>query len=1049
MPKDVNEGANTPTPAPDPLSARSLSGPILIATILLFLSLVWALYDELFVQRPWKAYQQQAVTLYTAYLKKLSRQEGRAEKAVYSSPEFLKIEQQVRAAEKAEAPRMSNIERQLGAIRQQLAVIKDPFQDARARIAALAYNLDHTTDPHGKDSIRRDIEEVKKGPFDVSLADGVAQPGRVTFDDLQKRFTDLKARESQLVAEQADIGKGAGDLRKTRNEYLTDHLAGLSNQQIEGLSRKMAKFHIEITQIHIPEAGIVDRCESCHVTILEPVVLTAADMGGNRLFISHPDKSLLTIHDPTRFGCTPCHNGNGLATSSVEKAHGDYEHWLWPLFVRDNIEAGCEQCHFSDRVLEHAPVLNRGRDLFQVKGCVGCHRHQEFDRESDALTDVRKQIQVFESQQKEARLDIGRENAKGDQAETNEQAQAHYAKAESLKLTASSMDAKVAELEQQSKFLMQDQKKVAPNLKDARLKLRKEWIPIWLKDPQAFRPGTKMPKFRLSDDEIHALSAFVWQSGLDGPKLEAQPAGDPAKGKESFETRGCLGCHSVGEADARMGDEFAANLSRLGEKASYDYIVRWVHNPRERTRPYCLREKRDLGPEDYARHDLPFVFDLDHSKCPNDGSELQVQNMTVMPSQRLSWGEARDITSYLTSLKRDNASYPADVSYMDDPRLAAKGRQLVDRYGCASCHEIRGMEDAPRIGTELTSEASKPIEQLDFGLLEPQARKQGWYDHKGFFEHKLVNPAIYDQGRDRAPDDRLKMPNIQLAAEDVRALTTFLLGSVDSPFRGEFRTIPEQFRYLPTDQQKDIQDGWWVVKKYNCTGCHNIAVGQKSTLSTLRRYQDPDWKDQLPPTLIQEGARVDPEWLARFLANPALNEKDTDRNGVRTYLKARMPTFNFSPNEVRILVRFFAATAGQASPYIAAKLDPLTDRERTMARALFSSEGAPCLKCHLVGDPRRDRFATAPNFLMARDRLKPAWTGRWMVEPQAISPGTPMPSGLFRHEGDHWVFAGPTPEAFKGYTGDHVQLLVRYMFQLTPEEQRQLVQKLPARGSSK
>src|SRR2546425_7067195 len=33
------------------------------------------------------------------------------------------------------------------------------------------------------------------------------------------------------------------------------------------------------------------------------------------------------------------------------------------------------------------------------------------------------------------------------------------------------------------------------------LKLRKEWIPVWLKDPQAFRPGTKMPTFwRFTDD---------------------------------------------------------------------------------------------------------------------------------------------------------------------------------------------------------------------------------------------------------------------------------------------------------------------------------------------------------------------------------------------------------------------------------------------------------------------------------------------------------------------------------------------------------------------
>ena len=51
-----------------------------------------------------------------------------------------------------------------------------------------------------------------------------------------------------------------------------------------------------------------------------------------------------------------------------------------------------------------------------------------------------------------------------------------------------------------------------------------------------------------------------------------------------------------------MGGTFAANLSRVGEKDNYDYLVRWVHNPRERTRPYSPFEKRDLGPEDYAKH---------------------------------------------------------------------------------------------------------------------------------------------------------------------------------------------------------------------------------------------------------------------------------------------------------------------------------------------------------------------------------------------------------------------------------------------------------------
>ena len=49
-----------------------------------------------------------------------------------------------------------------------------------------------------------------------------------------------------------------------------------------------------------------------------------------------------------------------------------------------------------------------------------------------------------------------------------------------------------------------------------------------------------------------------------------------------------------------------------------------------------------------------------------------------------------------------------------------------------------------------------------------------------------------------------------------------------------------------------------------------------------------------------------------------------------------------------------------------------------------------------------------------------------------------MPSGLFRREGDRWVFNGPTPEGFKTYPKDHADLLVRYMFEFTPEELRRI-----------
>jgi hypothetical protein len=194
--------------------------------------------------------------------------------------------------------------------------------------------------------------------------------------------------------------------------------------------------------------------------------------------------------------------------------------------------------------------------------------------------------------------------------------------------------------------------------------------------------------------------------------------------------------------------------------------------------------------------------------------------------------------------------------------------------------------------------------------------------------------------------------------------------------------------------------------------------------------------------LTSEGARVNPEWLRRFLVDPSLSGQ-ANRNGVRDYLAVRMPTFSFSDDEIRSLIAFFEAVSHQPQQFIPQKIQTLTTTETNMARQLFTSTAAPCLKCHATGDPAHDATATAPNFLLAKERLRAPWMERWLTNPQQIAPGTAMPSGLFRREGDRWVFSGPLPGSFQGYTGDHADLLVRYMLQLTPEEQRSLVGRTP------
>ena len=116
----------------------------------------------------------------------------------------------------------------------------------------------------------------------------------------------------------------------------------------------------------------------------------------------------------------------------------------------------------------------------------------------------------------------------------------------------------------------------------------------------------------------------------------------------------------------------------------------------------------------------------------------------------------------------------------------------------------------------------------------------------------------------------------------------------------------------------------------------------------------------------------------------------------------------------------------------------MTQAERSIGRQLFTSDAAPCLKCHMTGIPSQDVDATAPNFLIAAERLKPNWTYRWLLEPAAIAPGTAMPSELFERDGSRWVFSGQIPAQARQYPGDHADLLTRYMFQMDSAELRRL-----------
>ncbi|MCH8285201.1 c-type cytochrome [candidate division KSB1 bacterium] len=86
----------------------------------------------------------------------------------------------------------------------------------------------------------------------------------------------------------------------------------------------------------------------------------------------------LRDHPIESFGCSICHGGQDRALSRKEvfARTGDI-HWEYPVVPVMYVQSSCGQCHVSvfDRAqtLEGAETLTKGRDLFLSEGCLSCH----------------------------------------------------------------------------------------------------------------------------------------------------------------------------------------------------------------------------------------------------------------------------------------------------------------------------------------------------------------------------------------------------------------------------------------------------------------------------------------------------------------------------------------------------------------------------------------------------------------------------------------------------------------------------------------------------
>ncbi len=401
-----------PIPEQDPITGKSYAAHYVIATLILILTLFWALWDEAWGQRPWKAFQEQFKDRYSSLLNNAHSKSATSQKDVEQSSDYAALKQSYETAYQNSKAQADEARKKLDDASARLLAVQSVFTDRRAYVNALTYELETSESASAKASKQKEIDEYKAQEATVEFPDGSKK--KFNFKQLEESYNEIRDERTKLSLVLGDVLKPVTAAKAKMDDYVTDHMVDLTPAQIDGLKKKTGDWDPTIVQINVADANIVDRCESCHMGAREPIKITPAAMtvkGAKKpdeyaeAFASHSDPELLKIHDPDKFGCSPCHQGNGRATTSVEKAHGNYEHWLWPLYPKENSQAGCQSCHSADMVLASNDVqfqtINAGKDLFRQRGCMGCHRYEGYDKEPEDLNSVGQQIKQIETQKKD------------------------------------------------------------------------------------------------------------------------------------------------------------------------------------------------------------------------------------------------------------------------------------------------------------------------------------------------------------------------------------------------------------------------------------------------------------------------------------------------------------------------------------------------------------------------------------------------------------------------------------------------------------------------
>jgi len=363
---------------------------------------------------------------------------------------------------------------------------------------------------------------------------------------------------------------------------------------------------------------------------------------------------------------------------------------------------------------------------------------------------------------------------------------------------------------------------LGPDLSSVGNKVTREWIYKWLKEPRTvldkdgntttngYESGeeSRMPKFRLSEEELKALSAFLsLQKATPLTPYKINPAvlavwsKKPdliSQGEVRFRQMMCTTCHQLAVTRAGetklIGGNIGPELTKVGSKVNEQWLIAWLRDPK-----------------DYLAH-------------------------ANMPQYGWTDEDLYKVSQYILNRLTDS-DLLTNVPQLGSPtdQELQTGKRLFTDKGCTSCHSLSETSQQKDFGPDLTALGRKNASELEFSKSKIDRNLVSYIQAK-LQDPVSVNPAA-------------RMPQYTWNQGDLDAVTTALLSQT-----GDAPTSALQHLVVPKKDVVFQPVGAFarVFERYKCYACHRFN-GYGGTLA---------------PDLSYEGSRAQKKWIADFLENP-------------------------------------------------------------------------------------------------------------------------------------------------------------------------------------